>query len=232
MSGILSLLLQETHEFWNNYYNVETLWWSFWMPLAFWTTCWLYAQLTPKADFSRWWELHTLHHVVAMTFGSLSLYYDDNSLFNERNGIFWSLSYFIIDIIDSLYMGHILYSLHGVACVILGLANYNLPLLRSLRMNSKATYIECSSIIMYQVKRHRKPWLYGIFAVVYTISRIIWIPCMAKDLLNNGMDLTHPVMIVLGLFYSLNIYWYIKVIRIAIEGDGRKDWKNEKKKRD
>lgn len=222
-------ILQQTYEFWHNHYNVDTQWWSFWVPLGFWTACWLYAKLIAKIDFSRWWELHTFHHVVAITFGSLSLYYDDDSIFNERNGIFWSLSYFIIDIIDCLFMGHILYIGHGVACVILGLANYNLPLLRSLRMNSKAAYIETSSPFLYQAKRNRKPWLFGIFAVVYTICRIVWIPIMAKGLLNNGMDLTHPVMVVLGFFYCLNIHWYIKIIKVAIVGDGRKDWKSEAK---
>jgi len=90
-------------------------------------------------------------------------------------------------------------------------------------MNSKASYIETSSIILFQVKRYRKPWLFGVFAIVYTICRIVWMPVMVKDLRNHGMEWTHPVMIGLCLFYCLNIHWYIKIIKIAINGDGKKD---------
>mmetsp|Transcript_623 Transcript_623/g.1480 ORF Transcript_623/g.1480 Transcript_623/m.1480 type:complete len:229 (-) Transcript_623:581-1267(-) len=226
-----SPISQQLYYFWDNHYNDETQWWSFFLPMSFWTACWVRTKFITKSDFSRWWELHTFHHVIAITFASLSLYYNDDSIFNERNGILWSMSYFIIDIIECLSEGHILYVGHGLACVILGLANYNLPLHRSLRMNSKASYIETSSIVMYQVKRKREAWLFAIFAIVYTICRIIWIPIMAKDLLDNGMDLTHPVIMVLCLFYCLNIHWYIKIVKIAMEGDGRKDWKNEAKRK-
>jgi len=48
-------------------------------------------------------------------------------------------------------------------------------------------------------------------------------PIMVKDLLHHGMEWTHPVMIGLCLFYCLNIHWYIKIIKIAINGDGKKD---------
>lgn len=228
------LIFQEAKAFWQDHYNVETNWYAFWFPMGLWAGCFLYAKLTSKKDFGRWWELHTLHHVGAISLGSLSLYYDDDSIFNERNTILWSLSYFIIDIIETLMTGHILYVGHGTACLLLGLANYNLPLLRTLRMNSQATYIETSSILLYQVKRYRKPWLFCIFAVVYTICRIIWMPFMAKDLFNHGMEYTNPVMVCLGLFYCLNIHWYIKIIKIAINGDGKKNSNDndEAKKKD
>ena len=223
MSEIMNPILQAAKALWHDHYNVETNWYAFWFPSALWVGCWLHAKFISKKDFARCWSLHTLHHVGAITLGSLSLYYDDDSVFNERNTILWSLPYFIVDIIDMLLMGHVLYVGHGVACLLLGLANYNLPLLRSLRMNSKATYIETSSILLYQVKRFRKPWLFGIFAVVYTLCRIIWIPFMVKDLLNHGMEYTSPVLICMGLFYCLNIHWYIKIVQIAVNGDGKKD---------
>jgi len=222
MLEISSPILQEAKVFWHDHYNVETNWYAFWIPFSFWVGCWLYAKISKK-DFGRWSELHALHHIGAITLASLSLYYDDDSVFNERNTILWSIPYFIIETLDTLLMGHFAYVLHGTICLVLGLANYNIPLLRLLRMNSKASYIETSSILLPYVKRHRKAWLFGVWAVIYTMCRIIWIPFMVKDLLNHGMEPSHPVFIGVSLFYCLNIYWYIKIIKIAIKGSGRND---------
>ena len=224
----IAIILQ-VKKFWYDYYNVDTNWYAFWFPFGLWLSCWLYATVSKK-DYGRWGSLHTLHHVGAITLGSLSLYYNDDSIFNERNGILWSLSYFIIDIIDTLKSGHVLYAAHGVMALILGLLNFNLPILRTLRMNSKASYIETSSLLMVPVKKYRKPWLFGIFAVVFTLCRMVWVPFMAKDLIDEGLEYTHPVLILLMLFYLLQIWWWIKIVRIAIKGDNKKSEDENKKK--
>lgn len=226
MSEVLSPILQEAKHFWYIHYNVETSWYAFWLPFCFWMGCWSYAKITKK-DFGRWAELHAVHHVGCIGLGSLSLYYDDDSVFNERNTILWTIPYFIVETIDSLLAGHILYTFHGMIVLVLALANYNIPLLRTLRMNSKASYIEASSILLPYVKQFRKKWLFGIWAAVYTMCRIIWIPFLMKDLLNNGMETSHPVAIGMSLFYCLNIHWYIKIVKIAIKGPAKKDDNDE-----
>mmetsp|Transcript_8601 Transcript_8601/g.17960 ORF Transcript_8601/g.17960 Transcript_8601/m.17960 type:complete len:236 (+) Transcript_8601:150-857(+) len=227
MSEISSPILQIAKSFWYDHYNADTEWYAFWIPMIFWSSCWIYAKITPGKDFGRWWEIHTVHHVGAIVLGSVSLYYDDDAIVNERIPILWSISFFIIDIVDVLSIGKVTYIAHGVICLMLGLGNYNLPLLRSLRMNSKASYIESSSIILFHVKRYRKAWLFGIFALVYTACRIIWIPFMIQDLLNNGMETSHPVVIGIGLFYCLNIHWYVKILKIAVHGPGENSSDNE-----
>jgi len=222
MSEFSSPILQAAKDFWVNQYNVETNWYSFWIPLTFWTGTWLYAKLSKK-NFSKMEKIHLIHHVGAITLASLSLYFNDDSIVNERTTILWTSTYFIIDTIESLLMGHIAYILHGSFVLVLGYGNYNIPLLRSLRMNSKAQYIETSSLVLPYVKRYRKPWLFLIFALVFTMCRIIWVPFMMKDLLNNGMEASHPIFICVGLFYCLNIHWYIKIIKIAVKGSGKKE---------
>lgn len=228
MTEILSPILHKAKEFWYDSYNVETNWYALYTPLSFWVGCWLYAKISKK-DFGRWSELHTVHHIGAITLASFSLYFDDDSIVNERTPILWSISYFVAETAESIVTGHFTYTLHGAICLGLGLANYNLPLLRSLRMNSRASYIETSSIVLPYVKRYREPWVFGIFALIYTMCRIIWIPFMMKHLLNNGMEHSHPVMIGVGLFYCLNIHWYIKIVKIAIKGSGNEGGKDETK---
>lgn len=229
MSDIQSLILQQAKSLWFDYYNVETNWYALWLPLGFWLGCWLYAKKTEK-DFGRWVALHAVHNIVAIIFGSISLYYNDDSIFNERVGQLWSIAYFIIETIDQLLEGHVLYIFHGMIALLLGLANYNVPLCRVLRMNSKASFIEASSIILPFAKRYRIPWLFLTFAAVYTVCRIIWVPIMIKELLDNGMDISHPAMIGLFAFYCLNIHWYIKIIKITIKGSPRPEKKEDKAK--
>lgn len=226
MTEIYDPIFQRAKEFWYDSYNVETSWYGFCIPLFLWGGCWLYARLSKK-DFMKWTELHTFHHVGAMTLGSLSLYYGDDSIVNERIPILWSISYFMIDTMEAILLGHLTYTFHGMIALLLGLGNYNLPILRSLRMNSRASYIETSSLVLPYVKKYRKPWIFFIFAFVYTMCRIVWIPLLIKDLLNNGLGPSHPVVIGVGLFYCLNIHWYIKIIKITVKGSGKDDDKTK-----
>ena len=217
---------QIAKEFWQDYYNVDTNWYALYIPLCVWAGFWLYARIM-KIDFFGWTSIHIFHHLGAIVIASLSLYYDDDSIINERVGILWSIGYFIVDTMEAILKRHLTYILHGAIALSLGLGNYNIPLLRSLRMNSKASYIETSSLILPSVKKYRQPWLFGIFALVYTMCRIIWIPRMIKDLLDNGMKPSHPSVIGVSIFYCLNIHWYIKIIKILIYGPGKKKGDND-----
>ena len=41
-----------------------------------------------------------------------------------------------------------------------------------------------------------------------------------KELLENGMDYTDLIFVLLVLFYLLQIHWWIKILRILITGGG------------
>ena len=197
------------------------------IPSIMWFGCWAYYKYQGH-DFARWYKLHTFHHIGAIVCGSISIFVDDDSIFNERIGILWSMPYFVVDILDCTLMGHFTYIAHGAICFGLGLCNYNIPLLRQLRMNSKASYIESSSIILYQVKQRRNAALFILFGVVYTLCRIVWIPIMANQLLEGGMDYYHPILIALFAFYLLQINWWIKIIKIALKGEAEGSKKESK----
>jgi hypothetical protein len=44
---------------------------------------------------------------------------------------------------------------------------------------------------------------------------------MMKELLDNGMEYTHIIFILLVIFYLLQIYWWIKILKILATGDGK-----------
>jgi hypothetical protein len=66
--------------------------------------------------------------------GLMSMYYNDDSVFNERIPILWSIGYFVVDLVDCGLRGDVTYSLHALFCLVLGLSNYTTPVCRELRM--------------------------------------------------------------------------------------------------
>jgi hypothetical protein len=95
------------------------------------------------------------------------------------------------------------------------------------RMNSKAVYIEMSSILLYQVKQRRNPTLFVIFALTYTVCRIFWIPVMGKELLDAGLEWKDPIIVALAIFYGLQVHWWIKILNILWKGGNDDDKKKE-----
>jgi hypothetical protein len=198
-------------------YNSEESWLPFYLPLAFWSACWLYSY-QQKFDYSKWDMLNGFHHVGAITLGLISIYYNDDTIFNERITILWSIPYFIVDLVECVYRKHFTYTVHGLVCLILGVGNYQTPLYRMLRMNSKATFIEASSLLLYKTKESRDPVLFMVFAFIYTLCRIVWIPTIMKELLDHGVQWTEPTLILLTGFYALNWWWYLKILKILYKG--------------
>jgi hypothetical protein len=67
------------------------------------------------------------------------MYYNDDSVFNERIPILWSIGYFIVDLVDCGLRGDATYSLHALFCLVLGVSNYTTPVCRELRMKYVTT---------------------------------------------------------------------------------------------
>jgi hypothetical protein len=223
---------------------------------------------TEPVPFHKWYTIHNIHNFGAILLGTISIVLAEpypiivtsssssslslissllrQTKYNERIPILWSLSYFIIDIIDCCIRRDFIYALHGICCFVLGCMNYTVPVLQILKMNSKATYCELSNPFMHLAKRTRQPLHFILFAVVYTFCRILWIPIMYYQLISyehhvhhptttpttdsndsivieiNRIPWYHPISCILMAFYILNLYWYMKIINILLTGGGSK----------
>jgi hypothetical protein len=212
-------------------YNVEDSLLPFYLPLFGWILTFIYCQLTNKS-FESWAPVHNAHHLVGMTLATLSLYYDDESILAERIGIMWSLSYFLVDLVDQVRHKSVSYSVHAVCVLFLGMSNLYTPRFYRLRMNSKAMFLELSTPILYLSKHTRKPLHFVLFAVTFTLCRIIWIPFMMHQLLDDGMPWKDPRLLVLVVFYGLNWFWYSKILRLLVFPPDEKKKKKKKKEDD
>jgi hypothetical protein len=114
-------------------YKAEDSFLPLYVPLVVWSTAFLYNKLN-KQEFHRNYVLHNLHNFGAILLGLVSMYYNDDSVFNERIPILWSIGYFVVDMVDCALRGDATYSLHAAFCLVLGVSNYTTPLCRELRM--------------------------------------------------------------------------------------------------
>jgi hypothetical protein len=206
-------------------YNDEHSFWPLYLPLIIWIGSYVYAH-TKQFPWHRWYVLHNVHNGGAIVLGTLSILSTSSTTdsiamfhgFSERIPILWSLGYFGLDILDCAYRRDWTYLAHGLFCFVLGMFNYHHPIMRELRMNSKATYCELSNPWMHLARKTRKAAHFGMFALVFTLCRIFWLPVLFYQLYVAGISIRHPIAITLCGFYSLNMFWYIKIWRILLQG--------------
>ena len=207
-------------------YNAEDSYLSFFIPLTLWLSAFLYCEFK-AIKFAEYVPIFNTHHALGLAFATISLYFDDESIFPERNVIMFTLSFFTVDLIDSLRNGDIQYTIHAICCLFLGLSNYNTPTFYRLRMNSKAMYHEISSPFLHWSKKTRKPLHFAMFALAFTLCRIVWLPIMIKQILDDGFPWKDFRFLVIVAFYTLNLYWYSKIVKILIYGPSKKKNKKE-----
>ena len=228
-------------------FNSEESWLPFIYPFIIWLWSYLYCQSNndqkqnqkqrwfTHLPWHEWHELHNVHNMGAIILACLSLYLQDDAVFNERVVILFNLSYFIIDLVDTARRHDIPYVLHAIFCLVLGSFNYATPLSRALRMNSKAALLELSSPFLHVAKRTRVPWHFILFALAFTLCRIVWIPIMIRQLVagtpeGDKLEPTDVPVILVGLFYLLNWFWYLNILRILVTGGGGSSGSDGKKK--
>mmetsp|Transcript_23057 Transcript_23057/g.38112 ORF Transcript_23057/g.38112 Transcript_23057/m.38112 type:complete len:227 (+) Transcript_23057:105-785(+) len=215
-------------------YNSEDSWLPFFVPLIYWIGTYAYCGLpskSPRPEWNKWAIVHEIHNNSAVVMGWISLYFNDDSIFNERVGILWSLSYFLVDGLDAVYRLDAAYTVHATLCLVLGVANYTTPMCRELRMNARAAQCELSTPILYLARKTKEPLHFVLFAIVFTMCRIVFIPAyLILPVRNYGFEWTHWIMMGLFVFYGLNCFWYSKIIRMIIRGKPDKTGERAEKK--
>lgn len=209
-------------------YNSEDSWYPFVLPFVFWVATLVYydvylPRVTPSSKEERvpWADqnhIHNLHNCGALIFSWIALYYDDDMVLRERTAIFFSASYFIVELFDSAIHFNWEMTAHAVFVLILGYANYSQEICRELRMNSRATQMELSTPFLFWSRRTRQPIPFLSFALVFTLCRVVWIPIgiLRPIFISQRLPWHHWILCCVYGFYGLTLFWYYKILRIIV----------------
>lgn len=198
-------------------YNADDTLLPLYLPLAIWVSTFVYAKWT-RREFHKWTTLHNFHNIGVILLGQISMHCANDDVFKERIATLWSTGYFLVDLVDCATRLDAPYSMHAICCLLLCMANYFTPLCQELRMTSKAALLEISNPFMHLAKKTRQPTHFLLFAVVYTVCRVVWLPVMMMQLYSRGMAVSDPIIVILTAFYGLNLFWYYKIVRILLRG--------------
>ena len=92
---------------------------------------------------------------------------------------------------------------------------------------------ELSSPFLHWAKATRKPVAFLLFAIMFTLCRIVWVPVgIMQPMLHQGIPWTDLRFLAVVGFYALNCLWYYKILRILLDGVKSKEELAEEKKAD
>ncbi|KAL3816911.1 hypothetical protein ACHAXA_009106 [Cyclostephanos tholiformis] len=179
--------------------------------------------------------ISNLHSVPLCALAFLSL----NHIIPETVPICWSVSFFVVDLIDSIVRREAMWFVHAVISLALNLLTGSSARHRALRSVSKGFFAEASTrqvsqtlsaIVFFTTKTTTtfQPFLnhwkksksyssYVVFFVVFTLCRLIWVPYFIYTTyfyhLNGELDmLIWPSL----AFCLLQFAWYAKMCMIAV----------------
>ena len=166
-------------------FNSHDSWLPLILPLIIWVGCFIYCYQpgsSGRPTFHKWEAFHNFHNFGGIALGLLSMYFNDDAIFNERISILWTFGYFCVDLLDCLYRMDVAFILHALFCIVLGMGCYTSPVFRALRINSKALLCEISSPFLHLAKQTRVPHHFLLFAIVFGLCRIVWLPLFLSEL--------------------------------------------------
>ncbi len=202
---------------------------EFYAFLFLWSSLWIITKIrSPAGDKNHFGEnlfLITGNHVVGMTFATLSLYFDDETKFRESILLSWYASYFVVDLLDCIYRGDVVFSIHAVLSLALSRINY-LPKYYFLRTGSKGAFTELSSFFLSKWKKSKKKIDFQIFTVVFFFCRLVWVPVFMVGAA-KVVDIDGFVIYATVAFYLLQLLFFGKMVVILFNYKEGKKSKEE-----
>eukprot|EP00581_Thalassiosira_minuscula_P029518 CAMPEP_0183769670 /NCGR_PEP_ID=MMETSP0739-20130205/22817_1 /TAXON_ID=385413 /ORGANISM="Thalassiosira miniscula, Strain CCMP1093" /LENGTH=253 /DNA_ID=CAMNT_0026009347 /DNA_START=7 /DNA_END=768 /DNA_ORIENTATION=+ len=189
--------------------------------LALFLTLWSYvyyrAVLSPKTGTPHGFDSSTfisnLHSVPLCVLAFLSL----QQSIPETVPLWWSVSFFLIDLLDTIVRKDAMWGFHAVISLVLNLGTGCNARHRMLRTVSKGFFAEASTLFLNHWKKSKSYTSFLIFFLVFTSCRMIWVPTFLYTTyaihLNGEIDvLIWPSI----LFYILQLVWYTNMCAMVV----------------
>jgi hypothetical protein len=185
-----------------------------------WLAVYLYYTLKhDKERFVKEFAWHDLHAIGLCFLSAASLFFDDDDKCPELVPILFTLSYFLVDVLDCIIRFDAPFLIHAVLSIGICVFAARDPMYLSLRAVSCGGLTELSSYPLHQWQRSNKKADFIKFAILFTLCRVLWIPYFLPGVYDKvGFGI--PVIAGTGLFL-LNFAWWFKILYILLNYEER-----------
>ncbi|KAL7437192.1 hypothetical protein ACHAXH_003088 [Discostella pseudostelligera] len=179
--------------------------------------CYYYTVLSPKTGkpdgFGESTFISNLHSVPLCILALLSL----KHVIPESIPLCWSISFFIVDLLDAVVRGEIMWIVHAIISLALNVLTGRNAKHRVLRSVSKGFFAEASTPFLNHWKKSKSYLSFIMFFIAFTLCRVVWVPYFVYTTyalyLHGEIDyLIWPSI----LFYILQLAWYAKMCTMIV----------------
>jgi hypothetical protein len=164
--------------------------------------------------------IHASHAIGVVILSSLSLYFNDETVFRELIPIAFSRGYFLVDLWDCIKRKDWVFTFHAVISLTLNVGTHLSPIHYKLRSASKGYMTEISSPFYRWWTVTKSFHVYVIFYITFLSCRLIWVPIFLKSAFRlAGYDWLSYASVA---FYVLNLGFFTRMTNILLNYDRSK----------
>jgi hypothetical protein len=197
----------------------------FWTCFTIWLSTYMYFSIRyGKKKFASLLVVHDVHAIGMVICCALSLYFKDDDKFSELTPMLFTLSYFFVDLFDCLVRLDGAFTVHALLSIGVCLTSASHPIHLRLRSVSQGGLTELSTYPLHQWQRSKSRQDFLVFALLFTLCRIIWIPYFIYHVYIELGYIDFQIVGGMGLFF-LNFTWWFKILNILFNYKEKKDHK-------
>mmetsp|Transcript_37614 Transcript_37614/g.78793 ORF Transcript_37614/g.78793 Transcript_37614/m.78793 type:complete len:232 (-) Transcript_37614:175-870(-) len=185
--------------------------------LPLWLTVYYGAVHSPTTGTPEGFDSSTfisnLHSVPLCILAFLSL----QEVISESVPLWWSVSFFVVDLVDTIVRRDVMFAVHAVISLMLNLLGGASARHRVLRSLSKGFFTEASTPFLNHWKKSKSYTSFLLLFLVFTSCRMIWVPYFLYNTyaihLKGEYDFVFYPSV---LFYILQCLWYGKMCLMVV----------------
>lgn len=178
-------------------------------------------------NFGTWMAIHDFHAYTLLILSGFSLFYGNNAVFSEAIPTCFTMSYFLVDLVDCLVRKDGIFVIHALLALGICGGCYLSPLHHNvLRTVSQGAWVEVSTVALHRWYTTQSKRDYSIYFVLFTICRILWIPRLLYQvyrmtpLQSTANKFLRRALWTAGVgLYLLQLAWYANMIKVLRQYD-------------
>lgn len=163
-------------------------------------------------------KVSNFHSIVAILLSSLSIYWNDDSIFSEEIVLSWAAGYFFADLIDCVVRKDKMFLVHAIIGITLIRFCWSDGFYYK-RAGSRGYFVELSTPFLNECNSSKTKKDFTTFIAVFFVCRIAYTPYFLYMI---GATENIYAFVASMLFYILNLVWFLKQSKMLLNYDEKR----------